>query len=157
VKEPAETNTTIRTAAMGDLSELIELCAAHAAFERASFSSIGLQERLSAALFDQAPRAIVFVVDFNHKLVGYASCSKEFSTWAGAEFLHMDCLFVSEGFRGQGLGRKLVEAVLDEARKQRASEVQWQTPDWNKNAIKFYSSIGAKHSMKARFKQKTAL
>jgi GNAT superfamily N-acetyltransferase len=154
VKEPAADAASIRKATIDDLADLIELFAAHAAFERASFSSIGLQERLSAALFDQTPRVMLIVAAFDQKLVGYASHSKEFSTWAGAEFLHMDCLFVSEAFRGQGLGRRLVEFVFDEARIHNLSEVQWQTPDWNENAIKFYHSVGATYSMKARFKQR---
>jgi GNAT superfamily N-acetyltransferase len=154
VKKPAADAASIRKAAVGDLAELVELFAAHAAFERASFSSIGLQERLSAALFGQTPRASVFVAEFDQRLVGYASCSKEFSTWAGAEFLHMDCLFVSEAFRGQGLGHRLVEVVFDEAKRQNISEIQWQTPDWNENAIKFYHSVGGTCSMKARFKQR---
>jgi GNAT superfamily N-acetyltransferase len=154
VKESAADTASIRKATIDDLADLIELFAAHAAFERASFSSIGLRERLSALLFDREPRAMVIVAEFDQRLIGYASCAKEFSTWAGAEFLHMDCLFVSEAFRGQGLGRKLVQVVFDEAKKQNISEIQWQTPDWNENAIKFYHSVGATCSMKARFKQK---
>jgi GNAT superfamily N-acetyltransferase len=154
VNEPRASTTSIRKAIPSDLAELIELCAAHAAFERSSFNSIGLQQRLSTTLFKQTPRAFVFVAECDLKLVGYASCSIEFSTWEGREFLHMDCLFVNENSRGKGLGRKLVEVIFGKAKRQDISEVQWQTPDWNENAIKFYRSLGATCSLKARFKQK---
>jgi ribosomal protein S18 acetylase RimI-like enzyme len=143
----------IRKAAVNDLAALVELCAAHAAFECASFSPIGLQERLSVALFGPIPRALVFVAESDFKLVGYVSCSKEFSTWASREFLHMDCLYVSEAVRGQGIGRTLLECVFDEAKRQNMGEVQWQTPAWNDNAIQFYRSAGATYSMKARFRK----
>jgi GNAT superfamily N-acetyltransferase len=144
---------TTRKATLKDLDALVELCAAHAAFERASFVSAGLNERLSKALFGQASRAVVFLVDFDQDILGYASCSKEFSTWMGTEFLHMDCLFVREDFRGQGHGRRLLECIFDEAKGQNIYEVQWQTPDWNDDAIQFYRSVGATSSLKARFKQ----
>jgi GNAT superfamily N-acetyltransferase len=154
VKELGMFTTSIRKAIPSDLAELIELCAAHAAFERSRLNPIGLQERLSAALFADEPRAFVFVAECDLKLVGYASHSKEFSTWEGAEFLHMDCLFVSETFRGQGLGRRLVDVIFGEAKRHNIGEIQWQTPDWNDDAIKFYRSLGATYSLKARFKQK---
>jgi GNAT superfamily N-acetyltransferase len=154
VREPTKSTASIRKAAIGDLPELIELFAAHATFERSNFSAIGLHKRLSTTLFGDAPRAFVFVAELELKLAGYASCSREFSTWAGAEFLHMDCLFVGETFRGKGLGRKLVDVIFGEAKRQNISEVQWQTPDWNGCAIKFYRSLGATCSLKARFKQK---
>jgi GNAT superfamily N-acetyltransferase len=154
VKELGVSTASIRKAAPSDLAELVKLCAAHAAFERSSLSPIGLQERLSAALFADEPRAFVFVAECDLKLVGYASCSKEFSTWEGREFLHLDCLFISETFRGQGLGRRLVDVIFREAKRQNIGEVQWQTPDWNEDAIKFYRSLGATCSLKARFKQK---
>jgi ribosomal protein S18 acetylase RimI-like enzyme len=144
---------TIRRATASDLEAVVELCAAHAAFERASFNSAGLQERLFIALFGQTPRALVFLAEFDQKIVGYASCSKEFSTLTGTEFLHMDCLFVAEDFRGQGHGRKFLESIFREAKEQNIDEIQWQTPDWNEHAIHFYRSLGATHSLKARFKQ----
>jgi GNAT superfamily N-acetyltransferase len=145
---------TIRIAKIGDMAELIELCAAHAAYEQADFDARGLNERLTQALFCPVPRAVVLLAECASQIEGYASCSREFSTWTGQEFLHMDCLFVNVAARGQGLGRKLLERVFDEARSGNLREVQWQTPDWNDNAVQFYRSFGATDSLKVRFKKR---
>jgi GNAT superfamily N-acetyltransferase len=145
--------TIVRKATIADMSSLIELCAAHAAFEKAAFDARGLDERLKRMLFCHYPRAVVFLVEYASKIEGYASCSREFSTWTGQEFFHMDCLFVNEAMRGQGIGRKLLESVFEEARRESVLEVQWQTPDWNENAMKFYRSFGTTDSSKVRFKR----
>ena len=143
----------IRRTSANDLDTVIELCAAHAAYECTTFDPIGLHERLSAALFGHAPRIEVFVAECHQNIIGYAACSNEFSTWTGRDFLHMDCLFVIEAFRGRGFGRKLIEHVFEVAKQRGIDEVQWQTPDWYHEAIEFYRLAGATTSMKMRFKQ----
>ena len=71
--------------------------------------------------------------------------------WDGAEYLHMDCLFLRDGHRGLGVGPKLVDAVLAEARARGLGQVQWQTPPWNKDAIRFYDRLGAQAKEKRRY------
>ncbi|MFY0689340.1 MAG: GNAT family N-acetyltransferase [Cyclobacteriaceae bacterium] len=55
----------------------------------------------------------------------------------------MDCLFIKEDFRRGGIGKKMLEKILEEARHSRCNEVQWQTPIWNQLGIGFYQKIGA--------------
>jgi hypothetical protein len=63
-------------------------------FERAEFSSDGKAEALHKALLAGAPRLQCFVAEADDSLVGYASCTQDFSTWKAAEYLNMDCVFV---------------------------------------------------------------
>jgi L-amino acid N-acyltransferase YncA len=44
------------------------------------------------------------VVEWNHKLAGYASYTKQFSTWDAFYYIYMDCLFLTEKSRGFGIG-----------------------------------------------------
>ncbi|WP_052709484.1 GNAT family N-acetyltransferase [Streptomyces sp. NRRL S-495] len=83
--------------------------------------------------------------------VGYASWSRAFSTWQGDDHVHLDCLFVIEPHRGEGWGRALLDAVKDAAAARGVAEVQWQTPDWNADAIRFYHRAGALGRPKVRF------
>lgn len=83
--------------------------------------------------------------------VGYASWSLEASTWQAAEYAHLDCLYLREDERGRGTGRLLLRAVEAEARAAGAGELQWQTPAWNQDAIRFYRRHGAQEAAKARF------
>jgi Acetyltransferase (GNAT) family. len=64
----------------------------------------------------------------------------------------MDCLFLRDHARGQGLGALLMDAVVALARELGLSEVQWQTPSWNEGAIRFYGRrIGVRAVDKLRF------
>jgi len=142
---------TIRKATANDLAGIVELCAAHAAFEDMAFDFSGLQQRLAEAIAGPDPRLVIFTAVGGGTSVGYASATREFSTWKGVEFLHMDCLFVLENMRGQAIGRRLFDAVTEEARSTGISNVEWQTPAWNTDAIDFYHSLGATDKAKARF------
>ncbi|MFD8694179.1 GNAT family N-acetyltransferase [Kitasatospora purpeofusca] len=154
VATPAATTAragAIRPAVPADLPAIARLCAAHAAFEDAGPVPADLASRLEPALFGPDPRAWCLVVDRGGELLGYASWSREFSTWQAAEYVHLDCLFVTESHRGEGWGRVLLDAVKDAAATHGAAEVQWQTPDWNTDAVRFYRRAGALGRPKVRF------
>ncbi|MGW0846562.1 N-acetyltransferase family protein [Streptomyces sp. NPDC002787] len=145
--------TRVRRAQLADLPQVAQLAAEHAAFEKAGALPPDLARRLETLLFDtETPRLRCFVAELNDsEIIGYASCAPEVSTWNGAEYLHMDCLFVREGHRGLRVGPLLVEAVVAEARALGLDHVQWQTPPWNTGALKFYERLGAKAKEKLRY------
>lgn len=136
-----------------DLPRVALLAAEHAAFERAAPPAPDLADRLRALLFaTTAPRLHCFVAERpDGEVVGYATCASEFSTWDGREYLHMDCLFLRSGNRGQGLGPLLMDAVAAQARDLGLTEIQWQTPTWNEDAVRFYERLGARAKEKLRY------
>ncbi|MFK0167674.1 GNAT family N-acetyltransferase [Streptomyces sp. NPDC090306] len=144
----------VRAARPGDMAQVAELAAEHAAFEKASPPPADLAGRLERLLFADGARLRCFVADpggDDGRLLGYATCAPEMSTWHGTEYLHMDCLFLRDGSRGHGLGPRLVAAVVEEARRLGLDAVQWNTPDWNVDAVRFYDRLGARSSNKRRF------
>ena len=147
------TAPVIRHAGRSDLPRVAELAAQHAEYERAAPPVPDLADRLAALLFDDpAPRLCCLVAELpDGEIVGYATCAPELSTWDGREYLHMDCLFLTPGHRGLGLGALLVKAVTEQARALGLPEVQWQTPRWNEDAIRFYARLGAQGKDKRRF------
>jgi ribosomal protein S18 acetylase RimI-like enzyme len=84
-------------------------------------------------------------------IVGYCSYTFDFSTWDARYFLHLDCLFIEEGFRGMSIGEKLITQVIFIAKQRKCVNVQWQTPIFNEGAIRFYKRIGATGKEKQRF------
>ncbi len=149
--DAARVDYVIRRAEPRDLEALLELCREHAEFERAGLELDGKDLRLSDALFSAAPRLHAWVVSRGSELMGYATASLEYSTWAASEYLHMDCLFMRAAARGTGLGAALLGEVLAFARQQGLVEVQWQTPDWNEDACRFYRRQGGIDQGKRRF------
>ena len=133
----------IRAVSLDDIEALIELCAEHAAYEGASYDrQQEKRERLSSALFSASPRLYAWVVEQHGELVGYATATQEFSTWDATSFLHLDCLYLREEARGTGLGRHLVLEIAWLACHLGCVNMQWQTPEWNEHAIRFYQRHG---------------
>ena len=127
--------------------------AEHAAYERARPLAAGLQDRLRQLLFEvEPPRLRCFVAENPpNNIVGCATCTPELSTWDGMEYLHLDCLFLLEAERGLGLGRLLLDVVRADAAGSGLAEVQWHTPTWNVDAIRFYNRTGARSNDKRRY------
>jgi GNAT superfamily N-acetyltransferase len=133
----------VRHALPADLDRVAGLAAEHAAYEKSAPPAPGLADRLARLLFGPEPP--------DGTLAGYATCSPELSTWDAAEYLHMDCLYLSADHRGLGLGPLFVAALREEARTLGLSEIQWQTPVWNEGAIRFYDRLGAASKEKLRY------
>jgi len=141
----------IRPVRRGDLLALIEMCAEHAVYERAAFDPAGKVRQLATALFSSSPRVHAWIAWDADRAVGYATASREFSTWSACDHLHLDCLFLRSAERGRGIGAMLLRTVVAAARAQNLHELQWQTPDWNEMAIRFYRRFGARAKSKLRF------
>ncbi|MFF4188691.1 GNAT family N-acetyltransferase [Streptomyces sp. NPDC001691] len=143
----------VRHARPADLPRLAELAAEHAAYEKSAGPAPGFAERLGALLFTaERPRLRCLVAEIpGGEVVGYATCAPEVSTWDAREYLHMDCLFLRDGHRGLRLGPLLMEAVAAEARALGLVEIQWQTPEWNEGAVRFYERLGATSKAKVRY------
>jgi GNAT superfamily N-acetyltransferase len=142
----------IRMAEAADVEAICALCAEHAAYERAVVDRTGLAARLREALFGAHPRAWCAVADDSRTLAGYATWSREFSTWHGREYVHLDCLYVVAALRNRGIGAQLLHLAGDAAAASGCPFVEWQTPEWNAGAIRFYERHGAAGSRKVRFR-----
>jgi GNAT superfamily N-acetyltransferase len=143
----------IRPAEPHDLERVAELCQEHASYEGANCERAGLAARLQSHWFTtgERPRRHCLVAVFHGRIEGFASFCTEFSTWDGAEYMHMDCLFLTPLARGQGIGAALLEQVRQSARRLGCIGVQWQTPTSNREAIRFYERVGATSKPKLRF------
>lgn len=98
-----------------------------------------------------AGNVVIFAARIDGLTVGYASMTSDVATWTGERFGHLDCLYVDEARRGAGFGRLLLHAVVSDARARGYRELQWQTPEWNSVAIRFYERSGAARRPKERF------
>ncbi|WSF37097.1 GNAT family N-acetyltransferase [Streptomyces sp. NBC_01351] len=167
--EPEHTTPVVRRALAGDLPRLVELVHEHIAYEKSAPRPPGLAERLGPQLFAEdslgAPGGppgrslgeaagglwVLLAETPDGEVVGYAACSAEFSFWDARHYLHMDCLYLAQDARGHGLGAALMDAVAGLAREQGLDHVEWQTPEWNEGAIRFYDRLGATGAPKRRY------
>lgn len=134
-----------------DIASLVALCADHAHYEKAAYDSVDKARSLQEAIFASPPRLYAWLAWQDGVPIGYATASVEFSTFTACEYVHMDCLFVDAKARGHGTGEALLDTVIAKARSLGLHEVQWQTPEWNVGAIRFYVRHGAHAKAKQRF------
>lgn len=142
---------TIRPLKETEMDDLIQLCHAHAIFEGSEYNSEGKAKKLTAFIFEETPVLKCLVAELHGELLGYITFTKEFSTWSAEYFYHMDCLYLKEDIRKLGLGKKLMHAMVEDAKHNNINHIQWQTPESNQNAIDFYHRIGASSKPKQRF------
>ncbi len=146
-----EVSYKIRKAEQKDLGQLIDLCEAHAHYEQATYERNGKSALLDKALFDKTPKLFCLVVESGQQLIGYATYMIQYSTWDAAEYAYLDCIYLTEASRGMNIGEQLMNRVKEESVKCGCNHIQWQTPDFNTGAIKFYKRIGAFSKSKERF------
>jgi ribosomal protein S18 acetylase RimI-like enzyme len=90
----------------------------------------GESEFLLAAAGDGGPPA------------GVAQVRYRYGVWLGAEDCWLEDVFVDPGARGRGLGRALVEAVIERARERGCRRVELDVNEANPAAIALYERLG---------------
>jgi GNAT superfamily N-acetyltransferase len=129
----------IRQAEVKDFVQVFGLIRELAEFENQTDQLLNSVERMSA----EKEYFNCYVAENDEgKIVGYATYIFCYYTWVGKS-LYMDDLYVLPGYRGKGIGTKLIGKVIDYARETNCHRLRWQVSDWNAKAIEFYKSLGA--------------
>lgn len=70
-------------------------------------------------------------------IAGIALYYTKYSTWKG-RCIYLDDIIVTQSMRGEGIGKKLFDAVIGVAKKKKVRKLEWQVLNWNEPAINFY-------------------
>lgn len=93
--------------------------------------------------FSENPKFKIYVAEENDEIIGMALFYERFSTWKG-KAIHLEDLIVTQSKRKLGAGKALYSELMKYAFENGYKRVAWEVLDWNKNAIDFYESTGAK-------------
>lgn len=83
-----------------------------------------------------------FCATMSSRVVGFCSCSFKHSLWSQARLAHIDELVVGTAFRGQGIGRRLVEYAEQVAAACGCNRIELDSAYRRKDAHAFYSHMG---------------
>jgi GNAT superfamily N-acetyltransferase len=138
---------SIRPATTADIPLILELIRELAAYEREPDKAIATAEDLLRDGFTPgtAPKFRVVIAEWEGQPVGFALFFYNYSTWWGRAGIHLEDLFVRPESRGKGIGKALLVHLAKIAVSENCRRLEWQVLDWNKPAIDFYESLGAKH------------
>jgi GNAT superfamily N-acetyltransferase len=71
------------------------------------------------------------------EVVGFALYYIRYSTWKGQR-MYLEDLLVTDAMRGKGVGKLLMDKLIEECKAKKYSGLVWQVLDWNEPAINFY-------------------
>ena len=86
----------------------------------------------------------IMVSEMNGNVVGWASLSKWSDRCAYAETAEIS-LYVKEGFRGRGVGKKLLQTIVEEGRKAGLHTVIARIAQGNEQSIVLHQRVGFEH------------
>lgn len=79
----------------------------------------------------------VLVAEMDGHIAGMALYYVAYSTWKG-KMHYLEDFVVDDRYRRYGIGQKLFDAFLEDARQAGCKLVKWQVLDWNEPALSFY-------------------
>jgi GNAT superfamily N-acetyltransferase len=127
-----------------DFSDWLELWAGYNAFYGRS-GETALDEAITqttwARFFDASEPVYALVAERDGRVIGIAHYLFHRSTISIAPTCYLQDLFTRETERGQGVGRMLIEALYDEARKAGSARVYWLTHESNSAARLLYDKL----------------
>lgn len=132
--------TTIRDATPADEAAWRELWAGYL-----DFYAETLDEEITAATWARIldPGSFVFarVAEQSGMLIGFSISVLHEGTWSAAPTCYLEDLFVAPGARGRGVGRALIQDLVDMGRQAGWARLYWMTRQDNP-ARKLYDSFG---------------
>jgi GNAT superfamily N-acetyltransferase len=91
---------------------------------------------------DKNTRYLLGAADADSPPAGVAQLRFRFGIWWAAEDALLEDLYVTESARGTGLGRALLEAVVEQARARGCRRIELDVNDNNAAALALYRSLG---------------
>ena len=127
-----------------DVSVILSLIKGLAEYEKLSAEVTATEEGLRESLFGPKRAAEVLIAWAGSTPVGFAVYFQNYSTFLGRPGIYLEDLFVLPQWRRRGHGRRLLAEVARVALERRCGRLEWAVLDWNKPALQFYRSLGAK-------------
>ena len=138
-------DVSIRNAELSDVEEMLELLNTLFTMEEDFLFQEEVQRRgILLMLREQGRERQVFVAEKDGKILGMCSIQAIISTAEGAVVGLVEDVVVREGFRGNGIGNALMEAVDGWAKKHDLKRLQLLADRGNTPALEFYESKGWK-------------
>jgi GNAT superfamily N-acetyltransferase len=133
----------IRRATKEDIGLVRDLVMELAIFEKAPEEVTSSLADYVQEGFSDNPLFTANLIYLNDELAGFSLWYYRFSTWKGRRF-YLEDLYIKEAYRGKGLGKKLINEAIEEAKRMKCTGMMWQVLDWNQPAIDFYNTLGVK-------------
>lgn len=131
----------IRPLRASDEPEWRRLWTAYLEFYESSVPEEVYQTTFSRLLSADHPDQNGFLAELDGKIVGLVHYIYHAHNWRLDQVCYLQDLYADPEVRGQGVGRKLIEAVYAQADADGCPSVYWMTQDFNTTARQLYDRI----------------
>jgi ribosomal protein S18 acetylase RimI-like enzyme len=97
------------------------------------------------------PKSIVFLAEIDGVFVGLLTAFENFSTFTVKPMINIHDVIVLQEYRGKGIGRQLMNALVSEAENRGSSRVTLEVRKDNPTAQGLYKSLGFKDTDPSMF------
>jgi GNAT superfamily N-acetyltransferase len=123
-----------------DKPRWLELWAGYLDFYKSTLSN-EQTELTFKRLINHDEKMYGFVAENENGVIGFTHCLFRPSTWTETDYCYLEDLFVDPNIRGKGIGRALMNRVIELAKEKNSKRVYWTTQEFNKTARVLYDSI----------------
>ncbi len=134
----------IRPARIEDTEEILALIYELAVYEKAPDQAKATAAQIKESFFSDDPKVFCEIVEHESQIAGFAIWFLNYSTWQGVHGIYLEDLFIRPQYRKLGYGKDLLKHLARICKERDYGRFQWWVLDWNKPAIDFYTSLGAK-------------
>ena len=127
---------TFRAATREDVPLILRFIHELARYEQLEHEVVATPEVLEEWLFDKQKAEVIFAVS-DGRDVGFALYFHNFSTFLGRAGLYLEDLYVEPAYRGRGIGKALLRALVRIAVARGCGRLEWWCLDWNQASIDF--------------------
>lgn len=134
----------IRPATADDAELILRFITELAIYEKAEHEVKTDAAGIRDSLFAEGSTAYGLICEHEGQPIGYAVYFFNYSTWLGKHGLYLEDLYISPEARGLGAGKAMLRHLAQLAVARGCGRFEWSVLDWNKPAIDFYESFGAR-------------
>lgn len=143
---PINRQMRIEPAILEDLPQLVGLVMALLEIEEDFQPDREKQEKGLRLILEQPNRGRIFVIRTDYQIVGMVNLLFTISTAKGGFVILMEDVIIHPDHRGQGFGTRLVEYVIEFARKKDFKRITLLTDRIGAESQRFFQKLGFQHS-----------
>lgn len=130
----------VRDAVAEDEARFLELWAAYLDFYKVTVSPEVTRSTWAKAM---SPQSAIFMrlAEVDGKVEGFALCLTHEGTWILGKDCYLEDLFVDASQRSKGVGRALLQDLVELSKQNSWSRLYWHTAESNATARKLYDSF----------------
>ena len=126
-----------------DIPAIVRLVRLLAEYEKLAHAMISTEDDFRKALFGPRRNVEALMAFAGDAPVGFALYFYNFSTFLGKRGIYLEDLFVEPEYRGQGIGKALLERLARIGKEEDCGRMEWSVLTWNRPSIDFYHRLGA--------------